>query len=39
MNIDRIKSAAKKYLGVHDFRNFCKKDESVKREEDDFDDE
>ena len=30
MNIENIAKAARKYLGIHDFRNFCKKDESVK---------
>ena len=26
MNIERIRLAMRKFLGVHDFRNFCKKD-------------
>ena len=30
MDIDLIKTACKKYIGLHDFRNFCKKDESAK---------
>lgn len=29
MNIDRIKSACQKLIGLHDFRNFCKKDDSL----------
>jgi tRNA pseudouridine38/39 synthase len=35
MNIDKIKSACKKLIGLHDFRNFCKKDESFKANPDD----
>eukprot|EP00347_Sterkiella_histriomuscorum_P000431 403375889 len=37
MNIEKMKQAARKYLGIHDFRNFCKKDESVKLEDDEDD--
>ena len=29
MDIDRIKSACRKLIGLHDFRNFCKRDESM----------
>lgn len=39
MNVDRMRLALKKFIGLHDFRNFCKKDESVKLEEDAFDDD
>mmetsp|Transcript_15694 Transcript_15694/g.24092 ORF Transcript_15694/g.24092 Transcript_15694/m.24092 type:complete len:107 (+) Transcript_15694:398-718(+) len=28
MDIDKIRSATKKLLGLHDFRNFCKKDKN-----------
>ena len=35
MNIDHIKSACTKLIGLHDFRNFCKKDESFKANPDD----
>ena len=35
MNIEHIKSACKKLIGLHDFRNFCKKDESFKANPDD----
>jgi tRNA U38,U39,U40 pseudouridine synthase TruA len=34
MDIEKIKSACKKLVGLHDFRNFCKKDESIKNEDD-----
>ena len=30
MDIELIRSAAKKLLGLHDFRNFCKKDKNLK---------
>jgi len=30
MDLDIIKKACKLYVGMHDFRNFCKKDESAK---------
>jgi tRNA pseudouridine38/39 synthase len=33
MNIPLIEKACKKLIGLHDFRNFCKKDESIKLEE------
>lgn len=40
MNIELMAKAAKKYLGLHDFRNFCKKDETMKLEEDEqYDDQ
>ena len=39
MDINRIMSACKKLLGLHDFRNFCKKDESFKFEEDEGDED
>ena len=29
MNINVLARAATKYLGLHDFRNFCKKDASI----------
>lgn len=28
MDLDKMKQAAEKLVGVHDFRNFCKKDDS-----------
>jgi tRNA pseudouridine38/39 synthase len=34
MDIERIKSACLKLIGQHDFRNLCKKDESLKNEDD-----
>lgn len=33
MDIEKIKTSCKKLIGLHDFRNFCKKDESIKLEE------
>jgi tRNA pseudouridine(38-40) synthase len=39
MDIDKIKSACKKLIGLHDFRNFCKKDESLKNYIDDEEEE
>ena len=33
--INPLKSACKKLIGLHDFRNFCKKDESFKASPDD----
>lgn len=36
MNMEKIKEAVKKYLGVHDFRNFCKKDDSMKLDDECF---
>jgi len=39
MKIDRIKSACKKLIGLHDFRNFCKRDEGFKNEQDGEDEE
>ena len=39
MDIDRIRQGCKKLIGLHDFRNFCKRDDSFKNsiggEEDD----
>ena len=34
MCIERIKAACQKLVGLHDFRNFCKKDESLRGEDD-----
>lgn len=34
MNVDLIARSAKKLLGLHDFRNFCKRDENVFRPDD-----
>ena len=34
MNVPRLAKAALKLLGLHDFRNFCKKDESVFKPDD-----
>ena len=34
MDVKKIAAAAKKLIGLHDFRNFCKKDESVFRPDD-----
>ena len=31
-----MKSACKKLIGLHDFRNFCKKDDSLKNEDDEI---
>jgi tRNA pseudouridine38/39 synthase len=39
MDIELIKSACKKLIGLHDFRNFCKKDDSYKNEDDDPEDQ
>ena len=39
MDIDKIKEACKKLIGLHDFRNFCKKDESFKDEDGDMEDQ
>lgn len=39
MDIDRIKQACKKLIGLHDFRNFCKRDESFKVSKENEDDE
>lgn len=30
MDVSKIKEACKRYVGMHDFRNFCKMDESAK---------
>jgi tRNA U38,U39,U40 pseudouridine synthase TruA len=30
MDLSLIKQACKRYVGMHDFRNFCKKDEGAK---------
>ena len=30
MDVDLIRQSCKQYIGLHDFRNFCKKDESAK---------
>lgn len=35
MNIDKIKSACKKLIGLHNYMNFCKKDDAAKAEEGD----
>ena len=35
MDIEKIKHACTKLIGMHDFRNFCKKDESFKSNIDD----
>jgi tRNA pseudouridine38/39 synthase len=37
MDVTRIKYACTKLIGLHDFRNFCKKDESLKHNIDDDD--
>ena len=34
MDVRKIAEAAKKFIGLHDFRNFAKKDESVFRPDD-----
>ncbi len=34
MDVRLIASSAQKLLGLHDFRNFCKKDENVFRPDD-----
>ena len=39
MNIDRIRQACKKLIGLHDFRNFCKRDDSFKNSKDNEDEE
>lgn len=39
MNLNRIAKALKKFIGVHDFRNFCKKDESMKLDDEGFGEE
>jgi tRNA pseudouridine38/39 synthase len=33
MDVSKIAKACKKLIGLHDFRNFCKKDLSIKLEE------
>ena len=35
MDIELIRLAARQFLGMHDFRNFCKKDNSAGQLEDD----
>ena len=35
MSIELIASSAKKFVGLHDFRNFCKKDDSAIKLDDD----
>ena len=35
MDIKKIKRACRQYVGLHDFSNFCKKDEALMK--DDFD--
>lgn len=39
MDMKKIESACKKLIGLHDFRNFCKKDESFKNEDDEQEDQ
>lgn len=39
MEVERMKSACKKLIGLHDFRNFCKKDDSLKNEDDEIEEQ
>ena len=32
MNVDLIKQAVRQFVGLHDFRNFCKKDKKDKNQ-------